>query len=274
MNWLIKTIASKYSYFSLALTVLAVAAFAAYRQMAGSPVSPVTIMLVTITPAIALLLIACARTELVYNNQQLHHALLRKELMDIKKLLFELDRKKGKSAAPVVEILSTSYEIYRGMNEARDQSTKSLHLMKIHFTGPKDDNIPIGKELSPEQLDDKSLVEKHIWYNGLTQWNTPGRFIERVTVRTSESMLEFIDVMKEQMKGTDYSTYILDWNGTPPLINLCVFDHEQIFISFSTQLHENAYSPVKGLRIKSPVLAEFFYNEYYVRLRRISKLER
>jgi hypothetical protein len=79
-------------------------------------------------------------------------------------------------------------------------------------------------------------------------------------------MVAFIHEMKQHMKGTDYITHVFDWDGKLPLMNLCVFDRSQVFITVSTESHENPYIPITGVRIRSAAMAEFLYHEYYRRL--------
>lgn len=138
--------------------------------------------------------------------------------------------------------------------------------MKLHHKGPRDAGIPVGEELPIEKLTDEALVEKHTWYNGLRQWNQPGRFFERVTVATTESMRTFIDDVNRVMAGSDYATHIVNWDGRLPLMNLCVFDRNQVVITFSTAPGEDPYVPIMGFRIKHRGLTEFFYHEYYKKM--------
>ena len=132
--------------------------------------------------------------------------------------------------------------------------------MKLHYMAP---SVPIGSELSDAQVRDETLVEQHIWYNGLRSWNRPGRLVERVTVSVTPSMQTFIDEMARHMAGTEYVAHIIQWDGQLPLLNLCVFDMNQVLITFSTSEGQDPYTAIAGLRIKSPEVAEYLYREYY-----------
>ena len=136
------------------------AAFAVYRQLSGRPIDPAQIVLILLPSAVTLLVVACARVEVLYNSQGMHYALLAREMSLFRGLIVAAAHRVDEAEPPRVEILETPFDFYRGLNDARDESTKSISVMKLHHKGPRGAGVRIGKELSPRFAADRTLLEK------------------------------------------------------------------------------------------------------------------
>lgn len=271
MKWFISAIASRLIYILIILSTVVFFGISLYGYFYKGETN-LSFFVVLMMPNIAVLLIVtCARIELLYSKQSSQEVLLKREIDILRDLIKDLSQKSEQSESPKIEILNTPFDFYRALNKAREQSSKSIHLMKLHHQGPSEVGIKIGGDLDPEKNDDRSYMERHLWYNGLREWNQAGRVVVRITVRTSKSMEKFIKEMCSFMKGTDFITYELAWDGKMPLMNLCIFDMKQVLITFSTPKGESAYLPITGVRIYSPHLASFFYRQYYEKMERYSK---
>ncbi len=184
-------------------------------------------------------------------NQSLASSYLIGQSSIVSQSIADLTRQKRGNQISI-EILETPYDFYRALNSARSESTKTIRVMKLHHLGPQDaDHEDVVSAASKGQSGNAEL-EIGRWYDGMNLWNNvPGRLVERIMTTPSESMKLFRDGAKEKMRGTTYISHILPWDGELPLLNLCVFDDNQVVITFSTKQDENPYKPIPGLRIKS-----------------------
>lgn len=173
-----------------------------------------------------------------------------------------------------VSVLESTFDFYRACNLARERSEKKIHLMKIHNVGPQDKDSFIDKGVVSSSIGVKAENERACWYSGLRDWNkVEGRYLERITVKTDASIQKFIKEVDSNMKGTNYTTHIMPWDGEMPVLNLCVFDEYEVIFNFSTRRGEAPYaqSNIAGMSIKSHKVSNFFYRRYYERMVQYSR---
>lgn len=167
-----------------------------------------------------------------------------------------------------VRVLNTPLEFYRALNSARAESTKHISVMKLHQQGPQTD-VPRAFD-ETRTLDEKDLSveerEMRKWYLGTKNWlKVSGRTFERIQPVSNESMEEF-QRLQVQALPNHFISHRLPWDGELPLVNICIFDDDQLIICFSTRSWETKYRPVPGFRIKHPEITKMFRDRYYLRM--------
>ena len=111
-----------------------------------------------------------------------------------------------------IEILETPYDFYHALNTARELSSKTVRVMKLHHLGPQDANHDLQlKQTSTPQVLSETMTEMDAWYNGLRKWaGQRGRLVERISACPSKSMKEFILQTQHDMEGLHtYTTFYL-----------------------------------------------------------------
>lgn len=264
---IVRLLADKSTYIVVVVGLIGIGITAVIGLVAGK--ASIGLLAFGIGPSAIILLVAMsARLDMIHDKmlqRDLSREILIQQIHVLEAVLRETTSTR-RSHVSSIEFLDNAYEFYKALNIARAESDRSILLMKIHYKGPQAAGVIIGADLSEDELTDETLLQEKLWYDGLREWNTRGRTVERITVRNTTSMKQFIDDTLHQMRGSQYIAHIIEWDGGLPLLNLCIFDMTQVLITFSTGPTEDPYIPLKGVRIKDSRLATFLYHEYYKRL--------
>jgi len=181
-----------------------------------------------------------------------------------------------------VRFLNSSEQLFATLCQLRDGAT-AIRLMMMRDESPVrfDESGAVVTDARGKASYVKNSPAGIEWFEGLPAWLAadPERSLERLSANSTAEMRAYQEFVEAQVEAAfrtagptaghgDFATFVLDLGGLrigelPPFLNLCIFDHDAVVLSFSGRPGRRQHPNLKGVLLRGPDIVRFFVAEYY-----------